>query len=138
MRAVAKHEATRQLAAHLREHCSDRGCFSCGSTESLQIAHLVNQPGNRSNNPTQQCRYVEPENRAAKIAALRAECLRVGILCRQCHDAYDGHYKYGHPRAPFDAAFRNSGVAHAQWPQWLIEFQCLSHALDADMEELFG
>ena len=124
--------ATQALREQLNEHIAAKGCFNCGTTAELQIAHL--HPA-EALNPRKNCVYA---NDAAKQAKkVMEELKKCGILCAECHRSYDGHTLYGHPKVSWDQKFKDKGPGKngANWAEWKREYLTLSSNLEAEIAE---
>ena len=132
--ASARLQAKDALQDQFREYLCSVGCFNCSSEDPavLQVAHL--QRG-KTFDPRKKICYIIKENRESTVN-LRLEDLReCGILCRDCHQLFDGPWLYGHPKPAWSGSFSKHAVAHAQWVQWKREYLSLSDTLDLAIAE---
>ena len=123
-------KARKILQEHQREHALSVGCWKCGATADVDIAHLE-QAADPSRRPPKLVAYVIEKNREKKLNELLTECKLCGVLCSACHLIYDAPLRGG-PPAPWEAAFQERGPTAAEWDQYGREFECLS--VDCDWE----
>ena len=72
--------------------------------------------------------YRVPAGLPKKIQDLKGELKRTGILCRTCHERYDGLRS---PPLPTRASsrFTKSGAKDAKWDDFLKDFKALALTL---------
>jgi len=95
-RQTLRMKAKRDLEQHMKQHMKQHGCFHCRKKGNLQFSHLLR--AKKDGDPRKMVCYVVKASRRAKVTALRKEMKKCGILCRRCHDAYDAHQRWGHPK----------------------------------------
>ena len=132
-RQTLRMKAKRDLEQHMKQHMKQHGCFHCRKKGNLQFSHLLR--AKKDGDPRKMVCYVVKASRRAKVIALRKEMKKCGILCRRCHDAYDAHQRWGHPKVAWDAIYKLHGVAAAQWPKWESEYLSKSADWDRKIKE---
>ena len=122
---ASKQKATR---AHWKRYKASVGCFRCGAyKKELQFAHFKPRNGP---NPSQIVGvfYTSALIRQVKISEWRKELNKGGLLCRSCHDSFDGPL-HGKPAVKWAAAYSAKGNAH--WAQYLDEYSKLCKRLES-------
>ena len=72
--------------------------------------------------------YRVPAGLPKKIQDLKGELKRTGILCRTCHERYDGIRSPPLPTAT-RKRFTSGGAKHAKWNDFLKDFKALALTL---------
>ena len=119
-----------------RNYLCSRKCFACRSAEGLNFSHIKE----KCKNPSQMIRYHVPSNRPSKTAELMAELMKGGILCADCHRAYDGVKRYGWPKKRWHDKYTKEGrtAKGANWEAWKVKhLECSLHC-DEMMSALPG
>ena len=139
-------EAKAHLSARFQEHVERIGCFNkhCTSGVDLQVSHVhANKPCRKraeknaktktaktkttktfvpTPSPRKMIFWYAQSARKAKSEDILLELSKCGILCRRCHNAFDGAVKWGWEKVPWYDEYKEKGPNSAKWPKWQRDY----------------